>query len=121
MYDALPDGWGILLMDRLFKRQGQLAPAYDVTYCEGPAGYHQMDIMGEALDISRRALIRLGVEEADLSQQQAVETIEKYYDIAACFSQIATDLLPDCITRTTLNRIQRRIDSNRKLLGVQVS
>lgn len=103
------------LMDS--KGQWQLAPAYDVTYCEGPAGYHQMDIMGEALDISRRALIRLGVEETDLSQQQAVETIEKYYDIAARFSQIATDLLPDCITRTTLNRIQRRIDSNLKRLG----
>lgn len=23
-----------------------LAPAYDVTSCEGPGGYHQMDVMG---------------------------------------------------------------------------
>ncbi|WP_370521634.1 HipA domain-containing protein [Acidovorax sp. HDW3] len=36
------------LMDS--KGHWQLAPAYDVTYYEGPAGYHQMDIMGEALN-----------------------------------------------------------------------
>lgn len=29
--------------------QWKLAPAYDVTFYEGPGGYHQMDIMGEAL------------------------------------------------------------------------
>lgn len=91
---------------------------YDVTYCEGPAGYHQMDIMGEALDISRQALLRLGVEEAGLSQQQAVEMIEKYCDIAARFHQIAADLLPDCITQETLNHIQRRIDGNLRHLDV---
>ena len=40
--------------------QWKLAPAYDVTFCEGPGGYHQMDIMGEALDIPRQALVKLG-------------------------------------------------------------
>ena len=102
----------------LYRKVWQLAPAYDVTYCEGPAGYHQMDIMGEALDISRQALLRLGVEEAGLSQQQAVEMIEKYCDIAARFHQIAADLLPDCITQETLNHIQRRIDGNLRHLDV---
>lgn len=104
------------LMDS--KGQWQLAPAYDVTYCEGPAGYHQMDIMGQALDISRQALIKLGVEEAGLLPQQAVEVIEKYCSIAARFSQIAVDLLPDCVSRETLKHIQRRIDNNVQQLGV---
>ncbi len=33
----------------LMEKNGQwkLAPAYDVTFCEGPGGYHQMDIMEE--------------------------------------------------------------------------
>ncbi len=33
--------------------QWKLAPAYDVTFCEGPGGYHQMDIMGEALNFPK--------------------------------------------------------------------
>lgn len=104
------------LMDS--KGHWQLAPAYDVTYCEGPAGYHQMDIMGEALDISQQALVKLGGEEADLSRQQAVEIVEKYCSVAARFHQIAADLLPDCITRATLNHIQSRIDRNLKSCGI---
>ena len=32
----------------------KLAPAYDVTFCEGPGGYHQMDVMGEALESTER-------------------------------------------------------------------
>lgn len=47
-----------------------LAPAYDVTYCEGPGGYHQMDVMGEALDIERKQLQRLGEKEAELSTER---------------------------------------------------
>lgn len=102
------------LMDN--KGQWRLAPAYDVTFCEGPAGYHQMDVMGEALDISRQALIRLGVEETGLTQQQVVDLIEKYCHVAANFNQIAAQLLPDCITHSTLSHIQRRIDDNLKML-----
>lgn len=40
--------------------QWRLAPAYDVTFCEGPGGYHQMDVMGEALEIQRKHLLLLG-------------------------------------------------------------
>lgn len=36
VYDALPDGWGMLLMDRLFKREGldvaRISPLYRLCY-----------------------------------------------------------------------------------------
>jgi len=40
----------------------QLAPAYDATFFEGPSGYHQMDVMGEALEIDRGVMLRLADE-----------------------------------------------------------
>lgn len=98
------------------KGQWQLAPAYDVTYCDGPGGYHQMDVMGEALNISHQALLRLGMEEAGLSQQQTAEVIEKHCSVAEKFSTIAAELLPGSITKKTLNSIQHRIDKNLQLL-----
>ncbi|MEH2921895.1 type II toxin-antitoxin system HipA family toxin [Samsonia erythrinae] len=90
----------------------RLAPAYDVTYCEGPGGYHQMDVMGEALDISREQLHRLGVQEADLTSSQVDLMIEKYAEVAAGFTNKAVDLFPGCITRDTLRIIQTRINEN---------
>ena len=74
--------------------QWKLAPAYDVTFCEGPGGYHQMDIMGEALDIPRQAIVKLGTQEADLSVQEVDEIISSICKVANRFSRIAHNLLP---------------------------
>lgn len=68
--------------------QWKLAAAYDVTFCEGPGGYHQMDIMGEALDIPRQAIVKLGTQEAD-------EIISSICKVANRFSRIAHNLLPE--------------------------
>ncbi len=90
----------------------QLAPAFDVTFCEGPGGYHQMDVMGEALDIGRAALLRLGEQEAELSRTQASETIERIAAVASGFAQAARQWFPGLIAPDTLALIQRRIDDN---------
>lgn len=95
--------------------QWQLAPAYDVTFCEGPGGYHQMDVMGEALAINRAALLALA-EEAEISAQTAHRIIDTINEVASQFSAIADHLLPQAITRPTLQMIQRRIDENLALL-----
>lgn len=95
--------------------QWKLAPAYDVTFCEGPGGYHQMDVMGEALAIDRAALLRLAAE-AELSVQQANHTLDAISEIASQFSVIADQLLPQAISRETLRLIQSRIDQNLGLL-----
>jgi serine/threonine-protein kinase HipA len=96
--------------------QWQLAPAYDVTFCEGPGGYHQMDVMGEALDIGRAQMVALGQQEANLTAAQAGEIIEHYCSVAANFAHKATDMFPDQITVNTLKTVQARINANIKNL-----
>nr|WKF56289.1 Serine/threonine-protein kinase toxin HipA [Paraburkholderia busanensis] len=101
----------------IMAREGQwrLAPAYDVTFCEGPGGYHQMDVMGEALAISRAHLLRLA-EEAEVSQGDAGVMIDRMCEVASQFADIAQSLYSGVITRDTLRMIQRRIDQNVALL-----
>ena len=89
-----------------------LAPAYDVTFCEGPGGYHQMDVMGEALEISRQSLLQLGTQEAELSAAAADALIDPICDVASTFTAIANSLFPGHITPNTLHSIQSRIDDN---------
>ncbi|GLK90333.1 hypothetical protein GCM10017655_33960 [Pseudomonas turukhanskensis] len=93
-----------------------LAPAYDVTFCEGPGGYHQMDVLGQALDISRGQLLRLGVEETDMTGKEVADTIDLACEVASTFTQRAQDSLPGAITKSTVRTIQARINQNIALL-----
>jgi serine/threonine-protein kinase HipA len=93
----------------------KLAPAYDVTFCEGPGGYHQMDVMGEALAISRKALLKLA-QEAEVSVDVANRTVDRICAAASEFAVVAERLYPEVITRDTLQVIQKRIDENVELL-----
>jgi serine/threonine-protein kinase HipA len=89
-----------------------LAPAYDVTFCEGPGGYHQMDVMGEALEIGRQSLLQLGEQEAELSAAAAGALIDQICDVASTFMTIAQHLFPGQITPDTLHGIQSRINDS---------
>ncbi|WP_039028796.1 type II toxin-antitoxin system HipA family toxin [Leclercia adecarboxylata] len=89
-----------------------LAPAFDVTWNEGPGGYHQMDIMGEALSIQKQHLIWLGTQEAELSETQVRELISRIADVGSRFSAYAEALLPGKITPATRRAIQTQIDAN---------
>ncbi|MCU6663375.1 type II toxin-antitoxin system HipA family toxin [Silvania hatchlandensis] len=89
-----------------------LAPAFDVTFCEGPGGYHQMDVMGEALDISKAQILRLGIDEAELSKADVIQWIARISAVAAGFSTKARDRLPGQIREETLRYIQSLIDQN---------
>ncbi len=75
-----------------------------------------MDIMGEALDIPRQALVKLGTQEAELSAQKVDEIIGSICKVAIRFSDIAHDLLPGQIQAETLQMIQNRIEHNIHLL-----
>jgi serine/threonine-protein kinase HipA len=92
-----------------------LAPAYDVTFCEGPGGYHQMDVLGEALAIDRNAMLRLG-EEAEVSAQAAGVVIDGVCEVTLQFATIAQQIHPGLIRSETLGAIQARIDENVSLL-----
>ncbi|KEY57440.1 type II toxin-antitoxin system HipA family toxin [Serratia sp. DD3] len=94
----------------------KLAPAYDVTFCEGPGGYHQMDVMGEALEIHREAMLRLA-EEAEMPANIASTLIDRFCDVAGQFATLAKQMYPQAITPGTLQTIQQRIDENINLLG----
>lgn len=89
----------------------QLSPAYDVTYCTGPGGWHQMDVCGEALNIGREQMMQLAAE-ADLTEQAASELIEKMGAVASRFTSIAAELHKGAIRKETLQEIQRQIDAN---------
>jgi len=89
-----------------------LAPAFDVTYCDGPGGYHQMDIMGEALDISKAHILQLGLKEAELSTAEVRQIIDHIATVATRFSTTAQAMLPGTITQDTLRYIQSQIDAN---------
>ena len=92
-----------------------LAPAYDVTFCEGPGGYHQMDVMGEALAIDRKALLRLA-DEAEVAAGKAAGIIDGVCDVASRFRVIAEQTRSGLITPATLEMLQARIDENVVLL-----
>ncbi|MGL6047396.1 MAG: type II toxin-antitoxin system HipA family toxin [Vogesella sp.] len=66
-------------------RRWQLSPAYDLTYCAGPGGYHQMDVCGEALHISRTHLLQLAQQNA-LDLRWAEQVIEQQLAVAARFA-----------------------------------
>ncbi|WP_422352942.1 type II toxin-antitoxin system HipA family toxin [Stenotrophomonas sp. AR026] len=95
--------------------QWRLAPAYDVTFCEGPNGYHQMDVMGEALAISRADMLRLA-EEAEVQQGDARLAIDGICEVASQFTEIANGMYPNVIAQDTLSMIQGRINENVALL-----
>jgi serine/threonine-protein kinase HipA len=68
----------------------QLAPCYDLTYCEGPNGYHQMDVEGEALYPGLAQLLQLAVTNS-LKETWARRTIERFVAVASQFPAMASD------------------------------
>lgn len=60
-----------------------LAPAFDVTYCDGPGGNHQMDVMGEALNPGYDHICSLGMREAELNEKEVRRIIEKITSVAS--------------------------------------
>lgn len=95
--------------------QWRLAPAYDVTFCEGPGGYHQMDVMGEALMISRLHMLRLA-QEAEVPQDIAGVMVDDICEVASQFAVIAESMFAQAITQDTLQTMQHRINENIALL-----
>lgn len=89
-----------------------LAPAYDVTFCEGPGGYHQMDVMGQALEIRRESMLALGVQEAELPVSAAAEIIDRICSVAATLAATVRHRFAEQVTPDTLDTIEQRINDN---------
>ncbi len=98
----------------LMEKDGRwrFSPAYDLTFCEGPRGEHQMDICGEARAPARKHLLQLA-SKADIAERAAAEIIERIATVAERFSDFVGDLP---IRTETLKSIAKVVKSNRARL-----
>lgn len=65
-------------------RRWRLAPAFDLTYSEGPMGQHHMDICGEGATVQRRHLLQLA-EDGGVSSETTGHIINHMLAQAAAF------------------------------------
>lgn len=85
-------------------RRWTLSPAYDLTFSAGPGGYHQMDVCGEALHISRLQLLQLAAQGA-LDQRWAEQAIELQLGVAANFAALASQYAIRTATRRHITAV----------------
>lgn len=86
----------------------QLAPGYDLTYCEGPRGEHQMDIEGEGLTPTRTQLLRLA-DKAGLHAPTCQAMVSDICTQATHFQELA---IQHPIRKDTVKRIAQVIQSH---------
>jgi serine/threonine-protein kinase HipA len=91
----------------------RLSPAYDLTYCEGPGGEHQMDICGEGLAPSRADLLKLS-DQSGLDRTVCGTVIERITQAAGELKARARDF---AIRRNTVLSVVRHIDANRSRMA----
>lgn len=93
-------------------RRWRLAPAFDLTFSDGPRGQHHMDVCGEGDAIERSHLVRLA-SESGVSGKVAEEVIDGMLERASTFGQRA-EKFP--IRRTTRRMMSRELERSRQRL-----
>lgn len=91
----------------------QFSPTYDLTYCVGPRGEHQMDICGEAREPSRQHLLELA-KNGGIPEKVAIDSVERIAEVATRFNDF-TDEFP--IRKGTLKEIEAAVNLNRDRLA----
>ena len=89
-------------------RRWRLAPCYDLTFCEGPGGEHQMDVCGEGRNITRADMLELA-RQGGVDIRWAGEALARTLDQAERFGQLARQR---SFRATTRKRIEAAIDAN---------
>ncbi len=90
------------------QRQWKLAPAYDLTFNQGPGGEHQMDVCGEARAPGRAELLRLAAE-ATVPVAEASEIIDL---IASVASDLKVSLADYPIRKVRQREVVRAVEAN---------
>lgn len=67
-----------------------LAPAFDLSFSDGPAGEHSLDVCGEAGDIAREHLMQLA-RDNDVPAQVARKVLERISTVASGFARRCQD------------------------------
>lgn len=88
------------------------SPAYDLTFCPGPNGEHQMDICGEARLPGRQHLMELA-SKTGIKQKSAAEVLERITTVSESIRDTVGNLP---IREQTLKTIERAVASNRERL-----
>lgn len=91
----------------------RLAPAFDLTFSDGPGGQHHMDVCGEGAAITRKHLMQLA-HEGGVSAQAAGEVIEQMLAQAAGFARRAGDYP---LRRATLRYLGAAVEACRQRLA----
>ncbi|WP_076997146.1 type II toxin-antitoxin system HipA family toxin [Variovorax sp. KK3] len=87
-------------------RRWRLAPAFDLSFSDGPSGQHHMDVCGEGDAVQRSHLLRLAVE-GGVPPKAAEGTIDRMLVQALTFAERA-GAYP--IRRATVQRMKASID-----------
>lgn len=93
-------------------RTWHLAPAYDLTYCEGPGGEHQMDICGEGRSITRSHMMALA-KQGDVPARFAQDCLERAINLVDALPVMAKN---HPIRQATLRTIRSAVEGNRARL-----
>jgi serine/threonine-protein kinase HipA len=93
-------------------RRWRLLPAYDLTYCVGPGGEHQLAVCGEARRITRQNLLDLA-EQGGVKHTRADASIERILDT---IDQFERTLREQPIRSATVGSIVRAVRANASAL-----
>lgn len=85
-----------------------LSPCYDLTYCLGPGGSHQMDVEGEAWSPAKPHLLKLASSNG-IRPSRAQSIVDRVVAVARQFQNAAKDYP---IRKTTISEIARAITAN---------
>lgn len=94
-------------------RRWRLAPAYDLTFSQGPGGEHQTDICGEGRRITRTHLLTLA-SQGGVEPAEANAIIERILEQAGHFRQRASG---HSIRRNTVAQIAKVIEECRSAVA----
>lgn len=92
-------------------RRWRLAPAFDLSFSEGPRGQHHMDVCGEAGAVTRGHLLRLATE-GGVAILEAEAVIDRMAEQAGRFGRLATD---SALRRATVQHMKGAIERCRTL------
>ncbi|MGN6230699.1 MAG: type II toxin-antitoxin system HipA family toxin [Trinickia sp.] len=101
----------------LMRRDGTwcVAPGYDLTFNEGPGGYHQMDVCGEAMRIERSHLLDLA-SKAGIKKEDAAAVIDQVCEAAGHLPASVRNLP---IARSTYEHICSKVERSRYLASTR--
>lgn len=93
-------------------RHWHLAPAYDLTYCEGPGGKHQMDVCGEGRAVTRSNILELA-KQGDVPLGFAQDCLDRTLSLVDELPTIAKN---HPIRQATMRTIRSAVEGNREQL-----